>query len=250
MTFQFPLVTAHAGSMDMAAHTLHSVQAMLALGVDVVEEDIRVTRDGIPVLAHDDEMVTVDGVGVSLSDMTYDQLSGLQFQADHGDRGETVRICMLEALLPIIGASGKTINLDLKVDESIEPAAALVRKYGLSEQAFFSGCERDRAMLAQQLHPEMRKLLNTDVNLFKTMTYTDAMVQTVADAKEAGCFGINIYHGILTQTFMTYAASEGLPVYVWTVNEAEAMGQFAAWDVASITTRNVAELMKLKQTWV
>ncbi|WP_261300533.1 glycerophosphodiester phosphodiesterase family protein [Paenibacillus andongensis] len=31
-----------------------SVEIGLNLGADIVEEDVRVTKDGIPVLAHDD----------------------------------------------------------------------------------------------------------------------------------------------------------------------------------------------------
>ncbi|BBH21389.1 glycerophosphoryl diester phosphodiesterase [Paenibacillus baekrokdamisoli] len=247
MSRRFPLITAHSGSMNTIAHTLHSVQTGLELGADIVEEDVRVTKDGIPVLAHDDEWVTVDGRKLYISQMTYEELRELQFECNHGEHHETVRIYRLEEMLPIIQTSGKVVNLDLKVDESIEPVAALVRSYGLSEQVFLSGCEKDRAMMAQQLNPEMRKLLNTDTLLFRTLSYRDAMVQTCEDAHAASCFGINIYHSIVQQEFMDYATSQGLPVYVWTVNEEELMRHYTELGVASITTRNVSALVQLNQ---
>ncbi|MFC6455390.1 glycerophosphodiester phosphodiesterase family protein [Paenibacillus vulneris] len=41
---------------------------------DVIEEDIRVTRDGVPILAHDDHLPSVDGTWHSLSEMTYEEI--------------------------------------------------------------------------------------------------------------------------------------------------------------------------------
>ncbi|NBD23848.1 glycerophosphodiester phosphodiesterase [Paenibacillus glycinis] len=250
MTRRFPLVTAHAGSMNILAHTLRSVQIGLELGADVVEEDIRVTRDGVPVLAHDDEWSTADRSTVHIAEMTYAELSGLQLEAEQGELRETFRLLRLEDILPLMQASGKIINLDLKVDEAIEPTAALVKRYGLSERAFFSGCQRDRALLAERLQPEMRKMLNTDVELFKTMSYRDAMVRTCEDARAAACRGINIYHGILRKEFVDYAAEQGLPVYAWTVEDAALMRQYADWGVRSITTRGVATLLQVKRDWL
>ncbi|ACT01554.1 glycerophosphodiester phosphodiesterase [Paenibacillus sp. JDR-2] len=246
MTRSFPLITAHAGSMNTEAHTLRSVQIGLELGADVVEEDIRVTRDGIPVLAHDDEWLTVERFNANIAEMTYAELTKLHSELE---RGKVPALLKLEDILPLVQASGKIVNLDLKVDAAIEPAAALVRKFGLSQQAFFSGCEWERALLAERLQPEMSKLLNTNVELFKTLPYREAMIQTCADALEASCIGVNIYHGILRQEFVEYAAELGIPVYAWTVEDEALMRQYAEWGVHSITTRNVASIMHVKQVF-
>ncbi|SDW05509.1 glycerophosphodiester phosphodiesterase [Paenibacillus sp. CF384] len=244
MKRRFPLITAHAGSMNTEAHTLYSVQLGLELGSDVVEEDIRVTKDGIPVLAHDDEWLNAERLNVSIAGMTYAELNEFQLDAEHGKV-----LLKLEDILPLVKASGKIVNLDLKVDAAIEPAAALVHKFGLSDHAFFSGCEFQRALMAKILQPEMRKLLNTNVELFKTLPYLEAMIQTCADAREASCFGVNIYHGLLRQEFVEYASGLGLPVYAWTVEDETQMRQYAEWGVHSITTRNVAALVRVKQVF-
>ncbi|MFC4808742.1 glycerophosphodiester phosphodiesterase [Paenibacillus sp. GCM10023250] len=253
MNRRFPLVTAHAGCMGIAPHTLRSVRAGLDLGADVVEEDIRVTKDGIAVLAHDDELPTADGPVASIAEMTYAELSGLLLLADQGGREggerETFRLLKLEDILPLVQASGKSINLDLKVDEAIEPAAALVRKFGLEDRAFYSGCQRDRALLARTLEPELRRMLNADVELFKTLPYDEAMAITREDALAAGCSGINVYHGIATKAFVDYAAERGLPVYVWTVEDEALMRRYADWGVGSITSRDVETLLRAKREW-
>jgi glycerophosphoryl diester phosphodiesterase len=249
MKDRFPLITAHSGSMNTFDHTVHSVQMALQNGADVVEEDIRVTRDGVPVLAHDDEWLTTEGEHISLSQLTYGELKELRFEVTQGEQRETIQLGKLEDMLSLIQASGKKVNLDLKVDESIEPTTALVKKYGLLDYAYLSGCEADRALLAQKLNPEMRRLLNTNHNLFRTLPYRDALAQTCEEAREASCFGINFHYSIVNEELMDYTSSLELPVYVWTVNEEESMRKYANLGVASITTRNLAALVQLKSSW-
>jgi glycerophosphoryl diester phosphodiesterase len=232
------------GTLD---NTLLSVETGLTLGTDIVEEDVRVTKDGVPVLAHDDVWETVDGRSCSVSALTYAELSELTIAVQHGGRTETMRFCPLEPVLPLVKAAGKVVNLDLKVDDSIEPVADLVRRYGLGEQAILSGCERERALLAQRSHPELRKLLNVETNLFLTLPYEEAMARTCSDALAASCIGLNVNYRLVRQELMDYAAARELAVYVWTVNEPELMEQFVRLGVHSITARNVQALVQLKE---
>lgn len=243
----FPLITAHSGCMNTLDNTLLSVETGLRHGADVVEEDVRVTRDGVPVLAHDDEWRTTEGRNCRISQLTYAELSALTIAVEHNGKAETMRLCRLEDILPAVRDSGKTVNLDVKVDESIEPVASLVRKYGLHERAFLSGCERERALLAQRTHPELSKLLNADTNLFMSLPYEEAAAQTCRDALAASCGGININYRLVQPELIDYAASEGLPLYVWTVNDEHLMEQFVELGVRSITTRNVEALAQLKR---
>ncbi|MNC25075.1 hypothetical protein D3C75_731510 [compost metagenome] len=129
----------------------------------------------------------------------------------------------------------------------MEAAAELVHRLNMPEQVILSGCERERALLAQRSQPQLRKLLNADIQLFRTSPYELAAGQTCRDALEASCFGINIYHEFVTPWFMERAHASGLPVYVWTVNETRLMEHYADLGVASITARNVQALVGLKQ---
>ncbi|MFD0694681.1 glycerophosphodiester phosphodiesterase [Paenibacillus sp. GCM10027628] len=247
MIERFPLITAHSGCMNTLDNTLLSVETGIRLGADIVEEDVRVTIDGVPVLAHDDALRTVDCREYLISQTTYAEISELLIAVRRGELHETMQICRLEDMLPLILASGKTANLDLKVDDAIEPVADLVKKYNLLDQVFLSGCESERAMIAQRTHPELRKLLNADSSLFLSMAYGDAVVQTCVDALASGCFGININYRLVRPELLEYAADKGLPVYVWTLNDEYLMRQFIDMGVASITARNVLTLIHVKE---
>ncbi len=95
----FPLITAHTGCMGTPDNTLRSVESALKHGADVVEDDIRITRDGVLVLAHDDAVSLPDGTRYSISQMTYAELSELDIEAHNGAPGETMRIIKLESAL-------------------------------------------------------------------------------------------------------------------------------------------------------
>lgn len=57
-----PLLIAHRGaSAEHVENTLPAFEAALGLGADVIESDVHVTRDGHPVLAHDDDGSRVAG---------------------------------------------------------------------------------------------------------------------------------------------------------------------------------------------
>lgn len=247
MSNRFPIITAHSGSMNTIAHTLPSITTALQLGADVIEEDVRVTKDGVLVMAHDDLLMTSEGVECSVSGMSYEELSRFSFQAGHGDDSLTFRICKLEDMLELLRPTNQMANLDIKANECIAPVSALLRKLKMTEQAFLSGCELETAMQVQQTDSELRKLLNVDTELFRTMPYDQAAAQICRSALDTGCFGINMNYHFVREELLAYASSLQLPVYVWTVNEEEHMHKFIDWAVASITTRNVQALVDIKR---
>jgi glycerophosphoryl diester phosphodiesterase len=159
--------------------------------------------------------------------------------------GEQRRIVSLAEILPIIKASSKRVNLDLKSDSCIEPVAAMVNEAGMLDQVLLSGAEANRAKLLQQHCPELKKLLNASSKLFKETDYMSAVMQTCDDALAAGCIGININHSYCRAELIEAASSVNLPVYVWTVNEEDNVRRMLQLRVYSITTRNVDTLIRV-----
>jgi glycerophosphoryl diester phosphodiesterase len=247
MNKTFPLITAHTGCMNKPDNTLASAEIGLKQGADVVEDDIRITRDGILVLAHDDRIHLPDGTAYSISEKTYIELCELDIRTQPGVGAETIRLATLESLLLLMKATSKIANLDLKVDECIKPVSDLVQKYDMLDQVILSGCESERAMRVKQVNPKLRKLLNADSQLFLTLDYKEAVEITCREALAADCFGINIHYRLVNPELIETAKHKNLPILVWTVNEAAEMKDMAEMGVHSITTRNVEALVDLKQ---
>lgn len=237
----FPLVTAHTGCMGTPNNSVESAKAALALGADIIEDDIRVTRDGVLVLSHDDRVVLGDGRIVSLSKLTLQELND----------GLAVPLVPLETAIDLLVGSGghASMNLDLKTDDCIEPVAAFIRERGIEDRVFLTGCEYGRAVRANERARGLAKLLNVDVGSFRTSAYVEAVKMACEEAASAGCFGLNVPYQLVLPELLEIASDRGLSIYVWTVGEPEAMTKYARMGVQSITTRDVEALLRVKQRW-
>lgn len=232
----FPLITAHTGCMGHPAHSLESLCAALKLGADVYEDDIRVTADGVPVLAHDDEIPLPGGKRGSLAAMTLEELN------------EALHTPMLELadILNWIRTAGRTMNLDIKTDDALEPTAALVQRMDMADRVFLSGCEYERADLAERSGISLRKLLNINVDSFRKLSYEQAVQQACEEANRTNCFGLNLPHQVVKPELIQAARQADLAVYAWTVAEAKDMRRLAQWGVDSITTRDPEKLIAVR----
>lgn len=245
----FPLITAHTGCMGMPDNTRRSIEAGLRSGADTLEEDLLLTADGVLVLSHDDTVCLADGTERLISQLSFAELRELDIKAHNGASGETIRVLPLDDLLPYISNSSVMMNLDLKSDACVEPVSAWVEKHGLEQRVLLSGCEIERAHRVQHINPRLRKLLNVDPAFFMAVGYEEAVRHICEDAVSAACFGLNLNYRVVMPDLLQTAAGYGLEVHVWTVNEEPLMKQFIDMGVHSITTRNVAALMKWKEVY-
>lgn len=235
----FPLITAHTGCMGTPDNSADSARAAVEYGADIVEDDIRATRDGALVLSHDDSVMLADGTVGSISGMTLAELNSRM------DRP----LQLLEPVLRFVMDAGKMMNLDIKSDDCIQPLSVLIDKLGVADRVFLTGCEYAWAVAVSQCDPRLRKLLNVDVRAFMSTPYPEAVRELCEQALDAGCFGLNLPYRTVQPSLMEAARAAGLEVYVWTVNEEPQMRTFAGMGVRSITTRRVDVLARLKRNW-
>jgi glycerophosphoryl diester phosphodiesterase len=106
-----PLVFAHRGaSAELPEHTLAAYEAALKTGVDGVECDVRLTRDGHLVCFHDRRMErTSTGTG-SFASYTLSQLEELDFGSWHHS-GTPAPVLTLDLLLELLKSARREVRL-------------------------------------------------------------------------------------------------------------------------------------------
>lgn len=113
------MVVAHRGCWrDTAENALSAIRACVRMGVDVVELDVRRTRDGALILMHDETVDrTTDGTG-RVSDLTLDQIRGLRLRAEAGGPTAVVTDERPPTFAEAIQAARGhvLVNLDAKAD--------------------------------------------------------------------------------------------------------------------------------------
>ena len=81
-----PLLIAHRTAMGLCPeNTIVGIEAAIGSGVDGVEIDVRVTRDGVPVLMHDASLDRTTGDARDVEAVTLGELRELSVIDPHGD---------------------------------------------------------------------------------------------------------------------------------------------------------------------
>jgi glycerophosphoryl diester phosphodiesterase len=135
---QHVLVAAHRGDWRNAPeNSLRSTQNSIDMGVDIVETDVRKTKDGVLVLMHD---VTLDrtttGTG-KLVDITADSLKKLFLKNGAGMK-TMYKVPTLEELMLLVKDKRVLVNLDKSWDY-IPETYAVLKKTGTVKQGIFKG---------------------------------------------------------------------------------------------------------------
>jgi glycerophosphoryl diester phosphodiesterase len=131
-----PLVIAHRGGADLwPENTLEGFKRAVRLGVDVLEMDIKITADGVPVVIHDAELErTTDCTGL-VAERSFASLqtcdAGYRFSRDGGRtfpyRGRGLRVPALEIVLRFgrskdIRMTPEIKNVPTDADFAVDPA--------------------------------------------------------------------------------------------------------------------------------
>src|SRR5688572_13486724 len=134
------LVASHRATHHVyPENSLKAIQASIKLGVDIVEIDVKVSKDGIPFLMHDRTMDrTTTGKG-DPEELTWEELQKLSI-VDKGKK-TSYKIPSLEEALEL--ADGKIlVDLDLKTDR-LDRIIEVVKRLDMKESVFFFDSDYD-----------------------------------------------------------------------------------------------------------
>lgn len=159
----------HPDSLVIASHraahavypenSLASIREAIRLGVDIIEIDVKVSSDGVPVLLHDGTVnrTTVSARG-PLETMTAEQIKKIRLKNTDGTESDQYIPTLREALEL---AKGKVyVDLDLKT-EKVEYIVPIVKELGMTDQVFFFDSDWDVLDHVRSLMPEAQLMPRT-----------------------------------------------------------------------------------------
>ena len=85
---QCAVIAHRGGAREVPENTWSAVEHVVSLGLEWMETDLRATADGVVVLSHDAGLGRVSGMERALSEMTWEEVAGL----DAGDGRGFVRL--------------------------------------------------------------------------------------------------------------------------------------------------------------
>ena len=139
---------AHRGRHDFhLENTLEAFRAAYAAGCEMVEFDVQLSRDGVPVVFHDEDVRRLAGRGEAVFDLAWEQLRALELRRRPGSAGPAYRIPSLQEFLAEFGRM--PFYLELKIPQPVadnqgyvetlaEKCAAMVKAAGPHPDTFLA----------------------------------------------------------------------------------------------------------------
>ena len=218
-------VIGHRGNRAHAPeNTIVSLQQALALDVDAVEFDLRVSRDGALVVMHDPTLDRTTNASGAVSALTVAELRAVDAGANFtNDGGRTYPYRGLGIGVPAFDEVVETLRdipmiIELKIPETTELIRAAVKRHNLAHRVVVAGFD------SRTVHP----LRGADFPLGATTEDSirllpDAFLRRSAPPKQFQTVNIPPTWKGLPLPFRLLSRSlksQGIPIHVWTINTA------------------------------
>lgn len=215
-------VVGHRGDpYRVRENTVPSIVSAIERGADAVEVDVRLTKDGVPVLLHDDTLKRLWKVERPLSSLTISEIEELT-------RGG---VPTLRAALIAAGAHRLMLDLPGGDERSVRTIVGTVRECGAGERVFY--CAGAVAMLqVRAADPAAEIALTWNTLVPPRRTLLDAVRPK----------WLNYRFGLASRELVARVHKEGLLVSTWTADTAWTMRKLIGNGVDSITTNRVDTL--------
>ncbi|MSP48385.1 MAG: glycerophosphodiester phosphodiesterase [Alphaproteobacteria bacterium] len=227
-------VAGHRGAKLRAPeNTLAGFKAAKRLGAGWVELDAKLTRDGIPVVIHDETLErTTDGAG-RVGSATLAEIRRLDAGRWFAPEFAGEKVPTLEEALRLIAAEGMGVNVEIKPcpgreRETAEASIRVIRAIWprTLPAPIVSSFKRASLEAAQAAAPELPLGL--------------LLEEHEADWREAaerlGCKAIHPNWSALTAGWVAEIRQAGYASVTWTVNDPEAARRLAGWGVDCLIT--------------
>ena len=230
MAWRYPRLIAHrCGGALAPENTLAGLRIAARLGVKAVEFDAMLSRDGVPVIIHDETLErTTNGDG-SVAGMAASDLQALDAGAWYHPAYAGEHLPTLAAALALCDALGLAVNLEIK------PAAGHESVTGSTVAALAAACAPRAGLLlssfstaalaaARELAPELPRAL---------------LVEAIPSdwpqrLTEHGCMALHASAKQLDQAAARTVVAAGIPLACYTVNQPDQAEALFALGVAAV----------------
>ena len=230
------MIIAHRGiSFDLPENSLSAFDASWAVGVDGIEGDFHLTRDGSIVCIHDDNTSRVCNKNLVICNSTLQELKELNLQCEGKDH-LNIKIPTLTEVLKTV-PSGKKIFIEIKC--GVEILSPLIKELSRSKinsnQVVIISFDRQVVKELKEMAPEYKALL---LYSYEEGREVSSLINEMFDINADGIGTDNE----LSKEFVEKVIISGLEYHSWTIDNADTANQLISWGTNSITT-NEPELL-------
>jgi glycerophosphoryl diester phosphodiesterase len=219
------LLIAHRGDpLVLRENTLPSVLSAMTEGADWVEVDVKLTRDGVPVLLHDDTLTRLWGHDRRVAELTFAELEALT-------RDDRWRIPTLVEALELARGTGVPLMLDVPRPAEALAAAELVKALDCFRTTVFTGPA-----------PALTRVRAVAPQAVLAMSWESPLPPRASLLGRVRPDYFNPHHRWLTSGRIARLQRRGLKVSTWTVDSPRRMAELVAAGIDAIVSNDLRSL--------
>jgi glycerophosphoryl diester phosphodiesterase len=223
---QSPLIIGHRGASAVAPeNTLASFRRAIEEGADGIEFDVQLSRDGVPVIIHDNTLRRTGLRPERVVELSAQELqtvdAGSWFSSIGEYRGE--KIPTLQQLLEDFSNNSALLYLELKcnaseIPEIVSATADLLEKYSIGDRTIVECFDLPAIEAMKQRAPDIKTaaLFEPRFSNPSNLLFGQSLV---ARAVASGANEIALHHSLAKKRTIQAARDVGLSVVVWTVDD-------------------------------
>jgi glycerophosphoryl diester phosphodiesterase len=233
------LIAHRGGAHDAPENTLAAFRLAWETGIDGIEGDFRLTRDGEIVCIHDATTGRIAGIRLSVASSTLARLRELDVGIWKGERWAGERIPTIREVIATV-PPGKRLVIELKSGpEIVLPLQQALAGSGLEpEQAVILAFSEEVIVEARNLLPQVKRLWLTDFKReWHDGGWSPSIGQILRTLERTGADGLSSKaHRSIDAAFVQALRNAGMEFHVWTVDDLRTARRFCDLGANSITT--------------
>lgn len=245
-----PLIVAHRGFSSVAPeNTLAAFNAAIEIGADMIELDVHLSKDNIPVVIHDHTLKRTTGIKGTVGEKTFFDLSRLDNGSWYHKKFSGERILSLyEVIEEIRGKTRLLIELkNSRTDIGLPSAVSrCIERTRTEEQVIIQSFSSSalKAFRSRNYLTEVHKLVIGNLKLFP-LFHLDYMLRPGRTEQYSDFSAINHNHRYVSPKLVRKLHERGQKIYTWTVNQEHEMKKMIDCSVDGIITDKPDLLIQL-----
>jgi glycerophosphoryl diester phosphodiesterase len=226
-----PMIIGHRGASAVAPeNTMAAFQEAIAAGADGIEFDVRLTRDGVPVVIHDSTLRRTGNLPGRVADLTWSEVKDVEVGSWFIHKQKLQRssfapetVPSLEQLLTLFESNNRLLYLEMKCDSIsaqkplAEACIRLINQRGLKQRVIIECFELPALKIVREIDPAIRTAALFEPKLSQPSVLSTQSI--INRALEVGASELALHHRLARKSLVQKAKLAGLRVVVWTVDD-------------------------------
>jgi glycerophosphoryl diester phosphodiesterase len=241
------MVIAHrGGAKESTENTIEAFQRAVRIGADGIETDLRLTRDGVVVIYHDEIFGRVEGLPKphqrrAVAEMTYAEMRASPLLPVGDDSGRRF-VPTLEELLSKVKTG--LLNIELKrgprFDDLVDKTIAILKGSVALDRVVL---EAPDLKTSEKLRKELGAGLKLHINpgYDTTVPYQESLEKVLKFKPHS----ISVYYKKASMELIEKAHNAGVEVWVWTLDTPEYAQALKLLGVDAIKTDTPTKLLEV-----